>query len=111
VRPLYAAWQRGDYFGSAESADPEIEFVVRDGLSEATWTGVAGMARWAASSEPGRGTEAEEYRELGEKSMLVLDTSARRAGRAVSCRLPRWPRARSGHFAGAYVRPRAKWWE
>ena len=42
VRSIYAAWERGD-FSSPEWADPEIEFVVADGLSPAAWMGAARM--------------------------------------------------------------------
>jgi ketosteroid isomerase-like protein len=77
VRSLYAAWERGDYFNSAEWADPEIEFVVRDGLSATAWTGLVGMAEgWGSllSAWEGHRVEAEEYRELDEERIVVLDT-------------------------------------
>jgi hypothetical protein len=38
VHSIYAAWERGDY-GSAEWADPEIEYVVADGPTPGSWRG------------------------------------------------------------------------
>ena len=43
VRSIYAAWARGD-FGSAEWADPEMEYEYADGPSPGAWKGIGGMA-------------------------------------------------------------------
>jgi len=42
VRSIYAAWERGD-FGSAEWADPEVEYEYADGPSPGAWKGIEGM--------------------------------------------------------------------
>jgi ketosteroid isomerase-like protein len=74
VRSMYAAWGRGD-FTSAKWAHPEIEFVIADGPSPGSWTGVAGMAEGHhdfLGAWEGFRTEAEEYRELDDERVLVL---------------------------------------
>jgi ketosteroid isomerase-like protein len=81
VRSIYAAWGRGDFFSSAEWADPEIEYVQADGPAPRSWQGLAGLTEaardWLGAWENFR-TEAEEYRELDDGRVLVL---IRRSGR------------------------------
>jgi ketosteroid isomerase-like protein len=74
VRSIFGAWERGDY-SSAEWADPEIEWVLADGPSPGSWTGLAGMAEaWRSflSAWEGFRNEAEEFRELDGERVLVL---------------------------------------
>jgi len=74
VRSIYAAWERGD-FGSDEWAHSEIEFVAADGAE----TGKAGLAATAEgvreflSGWENFRIEADEYRELDDQRVLVLD--------------------------------------
>ena len=81
VRSIYADWERGD-FSRADWADPEIEYTAQEfgPLSAQTWTGLAGMAEGARSIIEvieDQHIEAEEYRELDDMRVLVLD---RRSG-------------------------------
>jgi len=75
VQSIYAAWERGD-ISSAEWAHPEIEYVFAGGPTPGTWTGLAGMAVGARTFfeawEDFR-IEADEYRELDDERVLVLD--------------------------------------
>jgi len=74
VRPIFAAWARGD-FSSVEWADPDVEFVIADGLRPGVWMGVTSMVeRWreAEAAWEDQRVEADEYRELGDECVLVL---------------------------------------
>ncbi len=74
VRSIFAAWDRGDY-RSADWAHPEISFVVADGPTPGSWTGVAEMAeawREMLSAFEELRSEADEYRALDEERVLVL---------------------------------------
>jgi ketosteroid isomerase-like protein len=73
VRSIFAAWERGDY-SSAEWAHPKIEYVVADGPTPGSWTGLDGMAEamrdWLSAWEEFR-VEGDEYRELDGERVLV----------------------------------------
>ena len=74
VRSIFAAWERGDYH-SVEWAHPEIAFVVADGPTPGSWTGVAAMAeawREALSTFEELRGEADDYRALDDERVLVL---------------------------------------
>jgi ketosteroid isomerase-like protein len=74
VRSIYAAWERGD-FGSAEWADPEIEFVVPDGPDPGAWKGLAEMTeswRSQVSAWDRFDAVADEVRLLDDERVLVL---------------------------------------
>jgi ketosteroid isomerase-like protein len=83
VRSIYAAIGHGD-FGSADWADPEIEYVRADGPEPGTLLGrnglVAAMRSLFGALEDFR-NEAEDYRELDAERVLVL-TSYSARGRA-----------------------------
>src|ERR1700730_3703482 len=74
VRSIYASWERGD-FSSAEWAHPEIEYVMTEGPSPGSGTGLAGLAEgsgdFVSAWEEYR-IEADEYRELDAERVLVL---------------------------------------
>jgi ketosteroid isomerase-like protein len=80
LRSILSAWERGDY-SSTEWADPEIEYVVADGLEPGSGTGLIGLAKawgaWMSAWENLR-IEVDEYRDLGDERVLVL---ARKHGR------------------------------
>ena len=83
VRSIYADWERGD-FSNGEWAHSEIDFVIADGPSPSSWTGLAGMAegyRGVLSAWDEVRVEADEYRAIDEERMLVLDHRSGR-GRA-----------------------------
>jgi hypothetical protein len=74
VSSIIEDWERGDY-GSAEWADPNIEFVFADGPAPGRWIGPAGMAAanrdWLSAWEDVR-QEVDGYRELDDERVLVL---------------------------------------
>jgi ketosteroid isomerase-like protein len=74
VRSIYAAWGRGDYSLTAW-ADPDIEWVIADGPTPGSWTGLDNTARiwreWLDAWADFR-VEAERYRELDDERVLAL---------------------------------------
>jgi len=84
VRSIYADWERGDYSRARKWAHPKIEYINADGPAPGSWTGARGMAEgfrdwvnaWHAYY-----TRADEFRELDDERVLVLNHSGGR-GRA-----------------------------
>jgi ketosteroid isomerase-like protein len=75
VRSIYADWERGD-FGSAEWAGPGIEYVHVDGPDPGRWVGLDNVQRGLRDFLSAWGdwwTEAEEFRELGDGRVAVLN--------------------------------------
>jgi hypothetical protein len=75
VRSIYADWERGDYFTSADWAHTDIAFAMVGRPEPDTSRGVTGMAeawrKWLDAWEE-FGAEAEEYREVDHQRALVL---------------------------------------
>jgi len=75
ARSIAADWGRGDY-RSKDWAHPEIEYVIVDGPSPGTWTGLAGMAQgwrdFLRAWEREFRCVVEGYRELDGERVLVL---------------------------------------
>ena len=84
VRSIYADWERGA-FNSADWAHPEIELVYADGPDPGSWKGKAKMAealRNILSAWEEVRAHADEYRELGDERVLVLDHRSARGRRS-----------------------------
>jgi hypothetical protein len=75
VRSIYAGTEQGDMLRPAEES-MHLEFVIADGPSPGRWTGPAGMAEafrdFLGAWEDFR-VKGEEYRELDDERVLVLD--------------------------------------
>jgi len=74
VRSLYEGRERGD-FGSVEWAHPQIEWIIADGPTAGSWTGLAGMAesfRGMLGAWEDLRVEVDEYRDLDGERVLVL---------------------------------------
>jgi hypothetical protein len=76
VRSLYRDhFERGEFFGPAEWAHPEIECVLVDGPAPDSGIGLAGMARvWKGllAAYEDFSAYVEEYREIDARRILVL---------------------------------------
>jgi ketosteroid isomerase-like protein len=75
VRSIYAAWGRGD-FSSLDWAQSEVEYVIVDGPEPGSWKGPVEMAkamRNILSAWEDAGIEADEYSELDDERVLVLN--------------------------------------
>ena len=75
VRSIYADWEQGDLFTSAEWAHPDIECVMVDGPVPSRRTGLAGMERMTreiVSVYEDFSATAQGYREIDERHVLVL---------------------------------------
>jgi hypothetical protein len=105
VRSIYADWEHSD-FSSAEWADGDIEFVIADGPDPGRWTGLTRMAdafRRPASTLASFRVEADEYRDLDERTLPVLLRAVRGRGRISGLEITRlviWEQTPSG-FARA----------
>ena len=84
VRSIYASFESGDV-STADWAHPDIEYVIADGPSPSTSKGLAAMAETHASFmsawQDWRAI-GEEYRDLGEGRVLVLNRFGGRGKRS-----------------------------
>jgi ketosteroid isomerase-like protein len=106
VWSIHAAWERGDY-NSVEWAHPNIEYVIVDGPSPGSWTGLAGMAEgWHdfLGAWDGYRVEANEYRELdGERILVLVHRSGRGKASGLELGQMRAPGANLFHVRGGKV--------
>jgi hypothetical protein len=75
VRSIYAEWERGDIFTSAEWAHPKIECVMVDGPVPSRRTGLAGatqITREVVRAYDDFSVTVQECREIDEQRVLVL---------------------------------------
>jgi len=99
VRGIRGAWDRGE-FAAVDWAHPQLEFVIADGPTPGTWTGLAGMAagwrEFLGGWEDWRAT-ASDYRELdGSRVLVLVELSGRSRASGLDI-------ARSGKGQGANV--------
>jgi ketosteroid isomerase-like protein len=76
VRGIYADWERGNFFSSADWADRDIEITITDGPAPGKWMGWGGGAEsireFLDAWEDVR-FGADDYRELDAERVLVFD--------------------------------------
>ena len=115
VRSIYADWERGGIGqvlqGAAEWSHPEFEFVVADGPLAGSFTGVEAeesvygmLAAWEELR-----FEVEEYRELDDDRVLVLE---RRIGRGKGSGVETGTKAAAVfHFRDGKVTRQVAYWD
>ena len=114
VRSIYSSRESGD-FSSAEWAHPEIEYVLMDGPSPTTFTGLIEMAsglRDLLSPWKDVRSMVDDYRELDDERTLVLlryDLRGKASGLELD---PRWTRgAEVVHIRDGRVRKIVKYFD
>ena len=115
VRSIYADWERGGIGqvlqGAAEWSHPEFEFVAADGPLAGSFTGVEAeesvygmLAAWEELR-----FEVEEYRELDDDRVLVLE---RRIGRGKGSGVETGTKAAAVfHFRDGKVTRQVAYWD
>src|SRR6476660_5718582 len=106
VRSIHADWSANDY-SSGEWAHPEIEFVVADGPSLGSWTGLAEMAnalRDMLTAWEGVRLEAEDY-PISTTSASSCSTATAGAARRAGWRSDR---LRAGLISFTYAMARSQ---
>ncbi len=110
VRSIYADWERGEFSAWTRWADPGIELVIPDGPEPSSRTGLAaapGVEAFLKLWEDLR-FDAEEYRELDSRSVLVVSRmKGRGAGSGVEVDQRR---ATLFHLRGGRVARLALYW-
>ena len=113
VKSIYAAWEKGDY-SAFDWAHPDLEFVIADGPSPGSWTGVPGLVegfRGVANAWEGLRGEADEYLELDEERVLVLTSwSGRGKTSGLELRQMRTKGANLFHIHGGLVTRLVAYW-
>jgi ketosteroid isomerase-like protein len=75
VRSIYADWERGDFRGRGDWADPEIEYESVGGSEPGTFRGLTELGKtWRdrVSAWEDLRVKAEGYRELADERVLVF---------------------------------------
>ena len=114
VHSIYEAWGRGD-FSSAEWADPAIEFVLPDGVSPGSWTGVSEMSdawREVLSAWTDFRAELVDCWALDEERVVVLtDNSGRGRTSSLEVGQLRTEGANLFHIRGGKVTKLIAYWD